>query len=340
MKKIFIMIILSLFVFTGIAGADESVTLKYANKTPLQAPVMAKGYVPMLKLIEDSAQGVLKIEIFAGGTLGRDPGQLIKHLRNGLVDIVHLYLPNYPGLFPDATVFNMPFMIQNGVEGSLASYNLAVKGLMRGYDDFVVLAQDTTDVMRIHTNFPVKTPKDLKGKKIRGSGKFQVDLLKSCGAVPVSMPTEKVAENISRGLLQGVLCDSSALYDFRINDVTNWYLMVPFGPVAIAELMYRPAYDRLSKKAQMAIAKFAGRPFALAAGSIMTEYADAQIERARNDGKTTLYTPNKAEMKEWKLALQPIVDKWLNESPKNAKLYAALQKELEWIRAGNFTPSP
>ena len=78
----------------------------------------------------------------------------------------------------------------------------------------------------------------------------------------------------------------------------------------------------------------------LSAGSIMTESANAQLERARKDGKTTLYTPNETELKEWKAAMQPIVDNWKKASPRNAKLFADLQKELDWIRAGNFTPAP
>jgi len=340
MKKVIIAVIISLFVFAGVAVAADPITLKYANKIPMTSPVMKAAYAPMCEAIEGASKGSCKIEIFAGGTLGHDPAQLLKHLRNGVADIVHIYLPNYPGLFPDQTVFNMPFMIENAMEGTIAAYNMSTKGLMRGYENFVMLTHVTNNVMRICTNFPVREPKDLRGKKIRASGKFQVELMKAVGAVPVSLVTEKVAENISRGLIQGCLADLAAVADFRINDVTNWYLMVPFGPVGIAEVMYRPAFDRLPQDAKYAIARYAGRPFSIAAAQAMYEFSYKEEERARKSGKTTLYTPNAEEMKKWKAAMQSTVDAWLNKDPKNPKLYKELQKQLEWARAGNFTQMP
>jgi len=340
MKKAMFMVIISLFVFAGVAVAADPITLKYAIKNPLTSPTMSGAYVPMCKAIEGASKGSLKIEIFAGGSLGRDPSQLFKHLRNGVADIVHIYTPNYPGLFPDATVFNMPFMIENSVEGSIAAYNMATKGLMRGYDDFVLLTHVTNSTMRICSNFPIRVPKDLKGKKIRASGSFQVELFKAVGAVPVSMRTEKVAENISRGLLQASLQDLSAAATFRINDVTNWYLMIPFGPVGIAEMMYRPAYDRLPRDAQIAITRFAGRPYGVGVAQVMDDHSDVEEQRARKGGKITVYTPNAEEMKKWKDAFQSTVDKWLNKDPRNPNLYKELQKQLKWIRAGNFTQMP
>jgi hypothetical protein len=116
--------------------------------------------------------------------------------------------------------------------------------------------------------------------------------------------------------------------------------MIPFGPVGIAEMMYRPAYDRLPRDAQIAITRFAGRPYGVGVAQVMDDHSDVEEQRARKSGKITVYTPNAEEMKKWKDAFQSTVDKWLNKDPRNPNLYKELQKQLKWIRAGNFTQMP
>ena len=82
-------------------------------------------------------------------------------------------------------------------------------------------------VRRIHSTYPIRTPRDLKGRKFAVSAKFLVEFFKSLGAIPISIPIASTAENITRGVIDGVLCDTNALYVFRINEVTSHYLKIP-----------------------------------------------------------------------------------------------------------------
>ena len=55
----------------------------------------------------------------------------------------------------------------------------------------------------IHTNFPVSSIADLKGKTIRASSKNESAALRAFGAVPIGMPVTEIPEAISRGTISG-----------------------------------------------------------------------------------------------------------------------------------------
>jgi len=92
------------------------------------------------------------------------------------MDIALISASFFPGRFPDDDVFGIPFMAENSEEASLAAWNLYIRGLLSGHEGFKVLSKRTTDVYRIHSNYPIRTPEDLRGKKFRVTGKFQVEL--------------------------------------------------------------------------------------------------------------------------------------------------------------------
>ena len=212
-----------------------------------------------------------------------------------------------------------------------------ISGLLMGYDRLKVLSKGTTDLRRLHSTYPMRTLKDLRGRKFRVSGKFHVDLFKSLGAIPISFPVQQTAENLSRGLVDGVLMDTSAVFNFRLNEVVTYYLKTPaMGCSASAIVMMQEKFDSLPRRGKLAIEMYRGRPIIYPAANVMWGESKKYLTQAEQDPRYTVHDATPAEMKEWKTAMQPIIDKWKQEYPKGEMLIREFQRELEWIRAGGF----
>jgi hypothetical protein len=60
--------------------------------------------------------------------------QQFKLVRDRVADIAYVVMGYTPGEFPDSTIFEMPFLVENSLEGSLAHWRMVERGLLRGYD--------------------------------------------------------------------------------------------------------------------------------------------------------------------------------------------------------------
>jgi TRAP-type C4-dicarboxylate transport system substrate-binding protein len=277
--------------------------------------------------------GTVDIEIYPGGTLGRNPRVQLKLVLDGVADLAFI-VPDYtPGRFPDDEVFNMPFTAANGLEAAIASHRMFKKGLLSGFDDVVVLGHFSSMVLHLQTNFPVKKPGDLRGRKFRAANKFHADMLKSLGAIGIGMPSPQVAENMSRGIIDGAINDNGALFAFRIVDVANYHNVIPLGCVSLAVVMNKKVYESLPAKARAA--------FDNRGEDIVTMWYEKgqaenrkRFEGLKKDPKHTVTIPSPEDVKEWKAAIQPTVDAWLADNPKRQKLFKSYQEELKAIRSG------
>ena len=97
----------------------------------------------------------------------------------------------------------------------------------------------------IHTNFPVNSIADLKGKTIRASSKNESAALRAFGAVPIGMPVTEIPEAISRGTISGTTSHLSPFFDFGLDRVTNNHFFIGLGVVPLAVLMNKKKFDAL-----------------------------------------------------------------------------------------------
>ena len=331
MKKTIVAGIAVFFILAGFAYAAP-VKLKFATMDPAQSAPVKYAYQPWVDSINKDSKGTLDIEVYPGGSLGRNPSLQLKLVMDGVADMAFIIPAYTPGRFPEDDVFLLPFLAENGLESAIASQRMYNKGLLSGYDDVVLLAHYTTDVLYLNSTFPVRAPEDLKGRKLRAGDKFQADYLKRIGAVGIGLSNSKTAENMSRGIIDGSIGDNSSLFSFRISDVANYHYQIPLGTFALAVVMNKEKYESLPPEAKDAINK--------RREDLVTMWYEAaqrdikeRFEELKTDPKHTVATPTPAEMEKWKAALQPAVDAWIEQDPKREKLIKAYQEELDSIRS-------
>ena len=332
-KKAFVAV-LAVGLAYGAGAHAEATKLKFAVFTPSKEMTYINIMKPFAANVAKASQGTVEFELFPDGALGRNPGQQVKMVQDGVADLAWI-IPSYtPGVFLDDEVFELPGIVRNSKEGSIAVWRLWEKGLVRGYENLVPLAILTTDPYTVHTNFTVNKLDDLKGKKIRAAGPVASDAVKAIGAVPVGMPFTQVTESISRHVIDGTLAHPISLYDFGVSKVATHHYLARFGTVTLAIVMNKAKFDALPKPAKDAFLKYRGEPLSRAFGDMAIKRNNELIALWSKDKKDQVVRLNDAAEAEFYTTVTPVISAWQAKSDRNKQLFDALQAELGKIRAG------
>ncbi len=317
--------------FAGAAQAQ--INLKLADFAGANDSTYSDVIKPWFEDVNKALAGKVHIDGFPGGALGRNPAVQVKLVQDGVADLA-FFVPSYtPGRFPDNEVMELPGIIDNSNESSIAIWRMYKAGLLRGYDEFHVIALWTTFPYNIHTDFPVTKIADLKGKKLRAGGPVAADTMKALGAVPVGMPIPAVAENISKHVLNGTAADWNVMYAFRIVDVATHHYMAQLGTVPIGVLMNKASWEKLPADAKAEIDKLSGETLSRRFGKVNGRVQDEFLAKTRAMKDHTFVFPDKAATAEWEKTVDPVIGKWVAKHPNGKTLLDTLKKELKSVRS-------
>src|SRR5690606_13649555 len=84
------------------AWAAPEVTLKLHHFLPAVSAAHKEMLVPWAERVEKDSGGRIEVEVYPSMSLGGTPPQLIRQLRDGVVDIIWTVQGYTPGLFPRA----------------------------------------------------------------------------------------------------------------------------------------------------------------------------------------------------------------------------------------------
>jgi TRAP-type C4-dicarboxylate transport system substrate-binding protein len=276
-------------------------------------------------------------DLFPNGALGRNPGQQPQMVIDGVADIAWC-IPSYtPGRFPDTEVLELPGMFTNLRQSSAVAMRLAQDNALHDYADFYVIGLFGTAPYSIHTNFPVNSIADLKGKTIRASSATESATLRALGAVPIGMPVTEIPEAISRRTINGTTSHMSPFFDFGLDRVTNNHFFLPLGIVPVAILMNKKKFDALPEAVRTAIQKNAGEAILKRWSDSVTSFNEEMLNRLKNDPKHKVVFPSQAEIDESQKLLTPVRDAWVAASPRHKDLKAALDAELAKVGSASKT---
>ena len=223
------------------AFADDH--LKWAVFVPDKELTYRMVMKPFAEMVQKETDGAVVFDLFPNGALGRNPAQQAQMVLDGVADLAWL-IPSYsPGRFPDTEVIELPGIFKSARESTLVAQRLRDRNAFADYDDYYVVGLWGAPPYSIHTNFPVNSIADLKGKIIRVSGKNEGEALRALGGVPVGMPITEVAEAITRGTIGGLATQLSPLSDFGLDRVTNNHFFIRLETVSVAILMNKKKYD-------------------------------------------------------------------------------------------------
>jgi TRAP-type C4-dicarboxylate transport system substrate-binding protein len=314
------------------ARAADPVKLKFTSFEPPMANITSNVLTPLAREASAASNGTLQIDMYAGGTLGRNPLQQLKLVTDGVADLGWVVLPYTPGRFDDTEVVGLPFMTTHAAEASVALHRLYAAGALVGFEGLKVLAVGATPPVVIHANQPVRQQGDFKGKRVRVSGDHLTRVVEALGGAPVQVGGGQIAEALSRGVVDMTLNNWGFVGDFKVNEVSTQHLDIQLGAVAVGIVMRQDRHDALPPAARSALDKASGEALARKLGEAFDRQEKEVRERVSKSGKNHVVTPSAAELAEWKRLIDPVNESWRKAKPRNERIHAAFNEQLMRVR--------
>jgi len=248
----------------GLALAGASVNAQDTHSFKMATgwsggPLMEIGAKAFAENVERMSNGRITVEVFPAGTLG--PGLKVSEtVKNGVADMGHTWIGYDWGIDPTAVLFG-------GYAGSFDTERMLHWLYRAGGADmqaewrmekFNVVSMPlfvrTAEVF-LHSREPVRTLEDLQGLKLRTAGAW-LEISKSMGAAPVTMPGGDVYPALERGAIDatewGTLWENMSPGFHRVTK----YVIIPgvHQPTAPFELVINnDAWNSLSEADQQLV---------------------------------------------------------------------------------------
>ncbi|MGI3186808.1 TRAP transporter substrate-binding protein [Nioella aestuarii] len=300
------------------AASAQEHTFRLHHLLSAQAPAHTQMLEPWAARVEELSGGQVDIEIFPAMTLGGRPPELISQARDGVVDLVWTVNGYTPGLFPRTEVFELPFVYVNDpVATNLAMYDMFESDLRQEYQGVEVMFLHVHAGQGIHmVEREVRSPADMEGLRMRIPTRTGAWIIEALGATPVAMPVPELPQALQTGVVDGAFIPWEIIPPLRIQEQTEYQIegadMARFGTTTFQVSMNADRWNSLPEDIQAAFREASNREWWGQVGEIWRASDDFGINMAVNAGNTHV-TLTEDETAAFQAALEPVVDRWIEE---------------------------
>jgi C4-dicarboxylate-binding protein DctP len=289
------------------AQAAAPIIIKFSHVTSPDSP-KGKGAEKFKQLVEERTKGRVKVEVYANSQLYKDKEEM-EALQLGSVQILAPSLAKFGPLgVKEFEVFDLPFLFKDDesfhsvTEGKLGQELFAklepkgIKGLAYWDNGFHIMS----------ANKPLHTVSDFKGLKMRIQSSKVLDAqMRALGAIPQVMAFSELYQALQSGVVDGTEGVPSNFYTQKIYEVQKHITLSNHGHLAYAMITNKKFWDGLPADLKP-ILTGAVRDATTYANAIANTENKVALDKIRESGKVTVYTPKDAELVEWKKTLMPV----------------------------------
>ena len=292
------------------AYAQQPIVIKFSHVVAADTP-KGKAAEMFAKKAAELTGGKVKVEVYANSTLYKDKEEM-EALQLGAVQMLAPSLAKFGPLgVKEFEVFDLPFIfngyddlhkVTTGAVGKQLLAKLEPKGI-RG------LAFWDNGFKSFSANLPIKTPADLKGKKMRiQSSKVLEEQMRSVGSMPQVMAFSEVYQALQTGVVDGTENPISNLYTQKMHEVQKHLTLTDHGYLGYAVIVNKKFWDGLPADIRKQLDD-AMEQSTRYANQIAKVENDNSLEAVKKSGKTTVYVPTKEERLAFKKAMVPVHQK-------------------------------
>lgn len=267
--------------------AVDATELKLGTFVPPQHLTQRVMFGPMAKELAAKTGGDLTIKMFPSGQLGKGPVQQYKRVLENAADITFGIQSYSPTLFPRTMLVGTPHL-WTAEEATIRLWNIFEPHLQKEYGKVKVIALFTAPPnVVLSKSKKIRTMADMKGLKIRASGRDVSPLLKSWGGVPVVTPINQVYRSMDTGLIDLAFVPVAALIrPWNLHEQTTAIAVGMPNPVnPLFALMNKRVWDGLTKKQQEALDSVSGRELSLKGARAFDALDQKAVAFAKKSGK-------------------------------------------------------
>ncbi len=299
----------SAFLLAGTAMAETEMTMQslYLPNQTQQKEIV----IPWAEDIKSATKGEVVINVFPNRSITKDT---ISAIKNGSLDIGGYTPSTFAKDNPYGTLLSLPGLLKDAKHGAAMSYALyervpEFKAEVEAIG--VPLAMwSATHVAMTSVNEPIRTPDDVKGKKILTLSPAFSTIIKAWGGVPVVVSSSDVYMGLQRGMGDAILCALPAQAGMKTMEVTKYLTLLPASLSSNIFTMNRDTWNELSDEERAYISSVSGRKLADRLANSLVADAEKVLQRFRDAGvQEVVLTPEELQ-KFIDLAKQTIETDW------------------------------
>ena len=309
--------------------AQTPLKLKFSNFFPAthQYAILGQQFCDEIK---KRTNGKVEIAYYPSGIL-TTATKMFEGVVNGVSDIGLSHCEYTRGRFPVTETLSLPLGYPSGYVAGQVANDFYNQFHQKEWDAVHVLLFYSTGPQIISTvKKPVRTLEDLKGLKIRATGR-PADVLKALGGTPVGVEMADIYDGLQRGVVDGLLTSMEVQKGWKTGEIIRYAtLSYKVGTVyTFYIVMNKNKWNALPEDAKKIFTETAAQwkdKYGVASNDIDIEGRDFLL---KNGGQ--LIPLSDEESKRWTTAAHPVIEKHLKELEAKGNKRADLEGYLKFI---------
>jgi TRAP-type C4-dicarboxylate transport system substrate-binding protein len=330
------------------AAAQQSIDLTIGASHPLSLPwigMMQQYFQPEVnkRLAANGNKYQIKWREGYGGTLYKANATL-SSVSDGIADIGWVFSSAEGAKLPLAQVGNYaPAVTGNAslVMDVVNEMNDKIPSLKDEWakNNVVFLSSTAMDTLHLFTSFPVTKLDDLKGKKIGGAGTI-APIVAGAGATSIDSPAPNMYNDLSTGLMQGVVTIASVGLSTKLYEVAPYVTKADLGTFSAGALIFnKDKWDKLPQEVRTVL-KDVARDYSKRFGEATAQRYEGWFKAMEASSKNVKVIEfPAAEREKWIKGLPNIAADWVKtNSAKGLPAKQVLTAYMEGIRSRGVKP--
>lgn len=305
----------SLVLALSMGAAQAATTIRVTLQLP-ETHSLGQNWLAFKDIVEKQSNGDLELQLFPSAQLYKDK-QVPEAVGSGAVEAGSAFMGRFAGSVPAVDVINLPFFFRDEAHLRAAT---ASGSPMREILDQAVLEETGAKVLwwqafgrNIYLNKgePIRTPADLKGKKVRTYGKVLGWTVEALGGAPTLMSGSKQFLAYQQGAVDVGMTGASAVKSRKLYEVMDNMTLSYDSAIEFVAVMNNDFFNSLSAENQKII---------MDASAIVEKQLRDQVYSGEADmvkevaDKINVVELTDAERAQWVEATKSVAERFVEEN--------------------------
>jgi TRAP-type transport system periplasmic protein len=281
--------------------------------------------------IEKRTTGRIKITYYGGGQLA-GPTVMYDNVVSGVTDIGYSAVHYNRGRFPQSEALECPLGIGDNWIGAKVFTDFYEKYTPKEWDETHPLLFSSAAPAALQMGKKqIRTMKDLKGQVIRAAGRDS-EAISALGGTSRVLEIGELYDNIAKGVVDGAKLSTETSKTFRLAEVCKYITFCP--QISGASIFYLV----MNKNKWNALPQDVKQTFTELSKQYSDKYAMAYNEADLAGKKFFLsfkgneyYNLPSSEAAAWKKAVQPVIERYVDETTKKGFSRDQIRKNLDFV---------
>ncbi|MBN2906040.1 MAG: TRAP transporter substrate-binding protein DctP [Rhodobacteraceae bacterium] len=305
---------------SALSAQAADTTLRISLQLPLKSH-LGQNLVLFKDEVEAASNGDIAVEIYDSAQLYKD-NEVPQAVGSGSIEMGVASLTRYVGDAPIVDIFYQPFLLDSEEKVRKA---VAPGSPVRGPIDAAIAETGSTvlwwqaygGAIMLSNGGPIKTPEDLKGKKVRVFSKTLGDFVEAAGGAPTVISGSEQYLAYQRGTVDVGMTGVSGVQSRSLWEVMDTITVTNNADIEFIVVVNTDFWNGLPEEHREIIMAAAKK----AEDTVRDEMSniEANAYAASVENGMTIYTPTPEEMAAWKQVAQPVYDIFVEKTGETGK---------------------